>query len=306
MTWDPAVLARIRHLHLRARVLTESLMMGEHRSRRVGQAVEFADYQEYQPGADLRHLDWKVLARSDRLVIKRFVTETQLPCTVVLDLSGDMATGKTGRGGYPDLDASKCGYALTLAATLLFFLHRHGEPVGLEVVAGEGVAFRSLPPRTGKAHLQQCFASLATARPGGQAALKRALVEVGGRTRRRSWVGVISDGMEEPAEWLGSLSAFARRRTDLRMFHLFDQGEWRLDFRDAAIFYSPEGGAELAVDPSGAREAFAEVAEEYVAEVRSGVVRWGGRYISVSTALPIEDAIRRAVLGGVSAEVAWA
>jgi uncharacterized protein (DUF58 family) len=305
VSWDPAVLARIRHLHLRARVLTESLMMGEHRSRRVGQAIEFADYQEYQPGADLRHLDWKVLARSDRLVVKRFVTETQLPCTVVLDLSGDMKTGATGRGGYPDLDASKCGYAVTLAATLLFFLHRHGEPVGLEIVAGEEVPFRSLPPRTGKNHLQQCFAALASARPGGIADLKSALVDVGGRTRRRSWVGVITDGMEEPSEWLGALSAFARRRTDLRLFHLFDRGEWRLEFRDAAVFYSPEGGAELAVDPGGARQAFAEVVEEYVSEVRSGVVRRGGTYLSVSTALPIEDAIRRAVVGGTSAEVAW-
>lgn len=155
--WDPTVLARIRHLHLRARVLTDSLLMGEHRSRRVGQAVEFADYQEYQPGLDLRFLDWKVLARSDRLVVKRFETETELPCTVVLDLSADLATGRTGKGGYPDLDASKAGFALTLAATILFFLHRHGEPIGLEIVAGEGTEFQSLPPRTGKNHLQRCF-----------------------------------------------------------------------------------------------------------------------------------------------------
>ena len=88
--WDPEVLARVRHLHLRARRLTDAMLMGEHRSRRVGQAVEFADYQEYLPGMDLRHLDWRVLARSDRLVVRRFETETQLPCTLVLDLSGDL------------------------------------------------------------------------------------------------------------------------------------------------------------------------------------------------------------------------
>ncbi|TNE89219.1 MAG: DUF58 domain-containing protein [Deltaproteobacteria bacterium] len=305
MGWDPAVLARIRHLHLRARVLTESLMMGEHRSRRVGQAVEFADYQEYQPGADLRHLDWKVLARSDRLVIKRFVTETQLPCTVVVDLSGDMDTGTTGRGGYPDLDTSKAGYALTLAATLLFFLHRHGEPVGLELLAGQGAAYTSLPPRTGKNHLQQCFAALATARPGGRANLGQTLLAVGGRTRRRSWVGLITDGMEEPSEWLPAMSAFARRKTDVRLFHLFDRGEWTLDFKDAALFYSPEGGEDLAVDPGGAREAFAEVVDDYVSEVRSGIVRFGGRYVPVGTDVPLEDAIRRAILDGV-AEGTWA
>jgi uncharacterized protein (DUF58 family) len=75
---DPVVLSRIRHLHLQARVLTDALMMGEHRSRRIGQAIEFADYQEYRPGTDPRHLDWRVFARSDRLVVKRFVTDSAL------------------------------------------------------------------------------------------------------------------------------------------------------------------------------------------------------------------------------------
>ena len=77
------MLARVRHLHLRARHLTDALLMGEHRSRRVGQAVEFADYQEYLPGMDLRGLDWRVWGRSDRYVVKRFETETELPCSVM-------------------------------------------------------------------------------------------------------------------------------------------------------------------------------------------------------------------------------
>src|SRR5262245_46289492 len=93
LTWDPDVLARVRHLHLRARYLTAALLVGEHRSRRVGQAVEFADYQPYLPGMDLRGLDWRVFGRTDRHVVKRFETETELPGTVVLDLSGDLATG---------------------------------------------------------------------------------------------------------------------------------------------------------------------------------------------------------------------
>src|SRR5688500_9426098 len=146
LPWDSAVLARVRHLHLRARTLTAALLTGEHRSRKVGQAVEFADYQEYLPGMDLRGLDWRVWGRPGRYVVKRFETETELPCTVVLDLSADLATGDKGRGKLPDLEGSKAGYAITLAATLLYFLHLHGEPVGLELVAGTGVSFRSLPP----------------------------------------------------------------------------------------------------------------------------------------------------------------
>lgn len=297
MPWDPVVLSRVRHLHMKARTLTDDLMMGEHRSRRVGSAVEFADHQEYIAGMDLRHLDWRVMARSDRLVVKRFETETQLPCTVVLDLSGDLGTGDRAKGGYPDLEQSKAGYAITLAATLLYWMHRHGEPVGLEVVAGENVIHRSLPPRGGRNHLHLLFLVLAAARPAGTADLLPALTRVGARTRRRSWVGVITDGMEEPSRWLPALAAFARRGTDLRFFHLFDRGEWRLDFSRPSLFYSPEGGDPLAVDPGGARAAFDDVVDEYVTEVRGGVVRWGGQYMLVPSDRPMEHVIRRAVVG---------
>ncbi len=295
--WDADALARVRHLHLRARTLTDALLMGEHRSRRVGQAVEFADYQEYLPGMDLRGLDWRVWGRSDRLVVKRFETETELPCTVVLDLSGDLGTGAQGaRAPRPDLEGSKAGYALVLAATLLYFLHRHGEPVGLEIVAGEGVPHTSLPPRGGRNHLQLLFLLLGAVRPGGQADLRRTLLRVGAKVRRRSWVGLISDGMEEPSAWLPALSAFARRGADLRFFHLHDPREWSLGFSQPANFFSPEGGDELAVDPAGASAAFREVVAEYVQEVRGGVVRFGGRYLSVPTDQPLDRVLRAAVL----------
>ena len=253
MPWDPTVLSRVRHLHLRARVLTDALLVGEHRSRRVGSAIEFADYQEYRPGMDLRHMDWRVMGRTDKQVIKRFETETELACTVVVDLSGDLATGRTGVGGYPDLDASKAGYAITLAATLLFYLHRHGEPVGLEIVAGEGMTYSSLPPRSGKNHLQMLFMQLASAVPKGRADLSPALARIGERVRRRSLCIVITDGMEEPSSWLPSLKALAQRKTDLRLVHLYDRGEWTLDFANPGLFFSPEGGDALPIDPGGAR-----------------------------------------------------
>jgi uncharacterized protein (DUF58 family) len=286
----------VRHLHLKARHLTDALLMGEHRSKRVGQAIEFADYQEYLPGMDLRGLDWRVWGRTDKFVVKRFETETELPCSVVLDLSGDLTTGASAIKGYPDLDKSKAGFAITLAATLLYWLHRHGEPVGLELIAGDEVAFRSLPSRSGRNHLQLCFLMLASAKAGGVAGLAKALGRVGEHVRRRSWVAVITDGMEEPGEWLPSLAAFSRRGADLRFFHLFDSDEWALKFNKPALFYSPEGGDVLAVDPAGAQAAFSEVVDEYVEEVRGGVVRFGGRYLEAPTNRPLEQLLRRAIL----------
>lgn len=292
--WNSDVLARIGHLHLQARILTAALLNGEHRSRRVGQAIEFADYQEYLPGMDLRGLDWRVWGRTDRYVVKRFETETELPCTVVLDLSADLSTGNRARGGLPDLEGSKAGYAITLAATLLYFLHMHGEPVGLELVAGE-TDLRSLPPRGGRNHLQLLFRTLANARPKGRGNLLPALNRVGNRLRKQGWVAVITDGMEEPSSWLPALGAFARRGADLRLFHVYDRGEWTFAFDRPTVFYSPEGGAELPVDPGGASLTVAQAAREYVDEVRAGVVRFGGRYFPVASDVPLERVLRAAI-----------
>jgi len=296
---DSEALARVRRLHLRARTLTDSLLMGEHRSRRVGQAVEFADYREYAPGMDLRALDWRVLARTDRLVVKRFETETELPSTVVLDLSADMSTGHAGRGKLPDLEGSKAGFAITLAATLLTFLHRHGEPVGLELVGGDVIGgVRSFPSRGGRSHLQRLTAVLATARPSGVARLEDALLEVGRRSKRRSLVVVLTDGMEEPSAWLPSLGAIARRGSDLRLGLLYDPRELGLSVDHPALFYSPEGGATLDVDPVAARKVFDEVVLEHSEEVRAGVVRWGGRFTRLSSADPLENALRSLIIAG--------
>ena len=168
----------------------------------------------------------------------------------------------------------------------------------MEIVAGEGLTHNSLPARGGRNHLQQLFAILANARTGGVATLRPALGRVGARTPRRSWVGVITDGMEEPEVWLPALGAFARRGTDLRFFHLFDRQEWDLDYTQPALFFSPEGGEALPVDPKGARETFHAVVEEFVDEVRSGVTSWGGVYLPVGSDQAMDQVIARAVAGG--------
>ncbi|MCB9665210.1 MAG: DUF58 domain-containing protein [Alphaproteobacteria bacterium] len=299
--WDAEVLSRVRHLHLQARVRTDALLVGAHRSRRVGQAIEFADYQEYVAGMDLRRLDWRVMGRTDRLVVRRYETETELAATVVLDLSGDLGTGAGATRGYPPLVGSKAGYAVSLAATFLYWLHRHGEPVGLRIVGGTGVRFPVLPPRTGANHLRLAFLQLASVTPGGTAGLASALTEVGRSARRRSLVVVISDGMEEPATWLPSLRAFTRRGTDLRFVHLYDRQELTLDVGPARLLYSPEGGAELPVDPDGVQRDFREVVAAYLAEVRHGVVAARGQYLLAASDDDPARVLRRLVHGGSSA-----
>ena len=293
MRFDPVILERIRHLHLRARFYANGLLTGEHRSKVVGAAVEFEGFQAYQPGMDLRFLDWRVLGRTDKLVVRRYMTETEITAVVVLDLSADLGTGDE----LPDLERSKSGYAITLAATLIYYLHRHGERVGLEIVAGEGIVQRSFMPKSGRIQLQLLLAALASVKPGGVADLGATLMKIGPTLRRRSWVAVISDGMEEPSVWLPALQAFGKRGADLSFVHIFDAAEWRLEGVSPALFYSPENGMELSIDPVVAASKMRPVVEEYVTEVESGVISAGGRYVPAPVASSMQDLLIAIILG---------
>ena len=283
--WDPEVLARIRHLQLVASNTVDGLLHGDHRSRRVGSSIEFADYKEYAAGDDLRDVDWRVLARNDRLVVKRYQVETELACTVVLDASADLGT------------AGKFDYAVRLCACLLWFLHRHQEPVGL-VVMGDGL--KHIPPRTGKAHLARLFAELAQLSPGGRADLRGALATIAPGIRRRSLVALVSDFAEEPALWAPSLDALARRRTEVRAFHVLDPRELNLDWENPALFWGPEEPEEiLDLDPVGVRPEFEQVRDDWLLEVRQALHARSGRYYAARTDQPLAPLLRR-FIGGLS------
>lgn len=294
---EPEVLSRLRHLSLVATRTVDGLMAGAHRARRLGANVEFAEYKDYTPGDPLRDLDWKVLAKTDRLVTRRYQAETELACHLVLDASGDLGTGKDAVHSRPPLEGSKFGYALCLTATLAAYLERQGEPVGLHIVAGEDGGERHIPPRSGKRHLAQILMALAELRPGGKAELADTLGWVADQTRRRSLVVMISDLMEEPGSWLPQVRAYAGRKTDFAAIQIADRTELSLAFEVPAIFVSPEDGSSLAVDPVGAGSEFAAVVEAFFDEVRGGIRQEGGRHILAWTEDPMDLALRR-LIGG--------
>lgn len=295
--WDPDVLARIRRLQLVASSVVDGLLHGDHKSRRVGADIEFADYKEYGAGDSLRDLDWKVLAKSDRLVVRRYQVETELACTVVLDVSSDMATGQSGPYGRPPLEGSKLGFAICLAACLLWFLSRHQEPIALVVVGAPG-GLRHIPARTGKAHLARLFGELAALRAGPRANLAQAFERIGPTARRRSLIAVVSDFAEEPEEWAPSLDALVRRKTEVRAFHVLDPRELELDWENPARFRSPEDPDDyLDIDPAGVRQEFLAVREAWLAEVRAALHARSGRYYRAQTDQPLATALR-AFIGG--------
>ena len=296
--WDPEVLARMGLLHVRARQAVDGLRLGAHRSIRVAPNVEFADYKEYTPGDNLRDLDWRVAARSDRLVVRRHEAESELPVTILLDASGDLGTGRAGvRQDRPPIDGTKWGYAIVLAATLAYYLETRREPVGLAFAGGDGVRWPWVPARVGRAQTTRLLGALAESMPGGRAELGETIARLGTRIPRRSLVVVISDLMEEPGSWGPQLAALAARRVDLRVVHLYDRAEWALDYSQPARFLSPEGGEALPIDPVAARAAMREVVEDYLVEVRRYLGAFRGQHVLTSTDEPMDRVLGRLLRG---------
>lgn len=295
--WDPEVLVRMQHLHLRARQLVAGMASGIHGSDRIARNVEFADYKEYSPGDPIRDLDWRVLARSDRLVVRRQQAETELSVTFLVDASADMATGERGQSRLPDLEHSKYGVAATLVATMSYFLQRRTEPVGLALLGGEGVPHRWIPPRRGRNHLTRILLALAGAKPAGSDVLAEGFVSLGQRMRRRSMLVLASDLMEEPDEWGPMLTALTRSQVDLRVAHVMDPQEMSLAFARPARFFSLEGGSTLPLEPDAARGAYAEIVEEYQAEVRRWMGQQGAVYVPVMTHQPLDGPLSRLLQG---------
>ncbi len=284
--WDARVLERCRALHLHARQIVAGLHHGGQRSLRAGHDVEFMDYKPYAVGDSLRDLDWKVLGRTDRLVIRRHHAENELACTIVVDASADL-------GSVP----AKFETAVRLAATLAYLLHLEGSPVGLVIGAGADVPHPVLRPRRGQTHLARVFMALAAVRPAGRAGLDQLLRTVGDGLGLRTLVAVVSDFMEEPETWAASVAALVRHRVDLRAFQVYDRAELALEGNEPVRLRSPETDDELPIDPVAAREGFIAVRDAWQAEVDQAVKRHRGVRYDVPAGADLTPVVARFLRG---------
>ena len=249
---DSEALLRIEPLELRARVIVEGFLTGLHRSPYHGFSSEFSEYRPYSPGDDLRYLDWKLLARTDRYYIKRFEDETNVRCHLLVDLSRSMAFGS---GRRPKIE-----YARTLAATLARFLTGQRDAVGLMTFAEDVVEL--IPPRHRPGHLQHLLVALEHATTGAETGLTDALTRAAGLVRQRGIVVLISD-LLAPLDGLDLAFGHLRARgQEVIVFRVLDPAEVEFPFERASLFEDLETGKTFYVDPATAgveyRARFAE------------------------------------------------
>lgn len=276
---------------MRARAIVEGFLAGQHRSPYHGYSVEFAEHRAYNPGDPLRHVDWKVLGKTDRLFVKRFEEETNLRHYALLDTSASMRY--TGAGAL-----SKLAYAVQLCAALHTLLVRQRDATGL--VGFDAVVHTFVPPRASRAHLAPLFAALDritedSALPQRTAAAQ-SLVRAAERMHRRALVTVVTDLFEnaqEASDLRRALRVLRTRGHEVVVFHVLDAAtEARLEVEDrATTFVDAETGERLTTHPGEIRAAYQQAMAAYVEDFRRACHAQGIDFVPLDTAAPFDVAL---------------
>jgi uncharacterized protein (DUF58 family) len=279
---DPAILARLGTMELKARTVVEGFLAGLHRSPFKGFSVEFAEYRQYLPGDDLSTLDWKVYARSDRHYVKKFEEETNLDCHLLLDVSASMAY----RGGAP---MSKMEYGSVLAASLAFLMNRQRDATGL--MAFDHQIISRLPPGARPGHLHALLLALERLKPGEKSDLGRPLQQLAASVLKRSLVVLISDLLHDPEPVIRGLRHLKARGCDVIVFQVLDPNELTFPFKGPSRFRDLESASEITADAPSIRAAYLRemggLTLRYDRELRGN----GIDYVQVDTAQPLDFAL---------------
>ncbi|MGH7451360.1 MAG: DUF58 domain-containing protein [bacterium] len=262
---DPEILSKISGMELRARTVVEGFLSGLHRSPFKGFSVEFAEYRQYTPGDDPRHIDWKVYARSDRYYVKEFEEETNLHCHILLDLSGSMSgtSGKTVAA--PRL--GKFEYATYLAASLAYFIFMQRDSVGL--VAFDQEIRLHVPAKARAGHLHHILLELEKLQASSNRKEQPELLhQVTESFRRKGMVILISDLFGEIAPLARALEHLRFRGHDVIVFQIMDEFELNFDFSQMTRFIGLEGEAPVIALPQAMRERYLQNLQNHLAALR--------------------------------------
>ncbi|HEX5436809.1 MAG TPA: DUF58 domain-containing protein [Gemmatimonadaceae bacterium] len=283
---DPATIASLGRIEVIARWVVDGFLTGLHRSRRKGFSVEFAEHRPYQPGDELRYLDWKIAARADRWVVKQYEEETNLRAALVLDVSRSMAwTGAPER-------LTKLAYAERLTAALALLFLRQRDAVGL--VRFDDEIRTALAPRVRTGHWRHIVAALDEPGSGHASRAADALEQAGRLISRRGIVVLISDLLMDPPAVVQHVRALRHAGHQVVVLHLFDPAERELPITADTVFVDPESNIEVPATVQEVRSAYRATVNAAIAEWRQSFAAIGASYETISTDAPFGVPLRRA------------
>ena len=283
---DAKTIDRIKRLDVRARLIVEGFLAGQHQSPYHGFAVEFAGHREYAPGDETKYIDWKLWSKTDRLHIKQYEEETNLKCTIVLDCSKSMRYGQAEGDGW-----SKFDYAATLAASLTYLLQRQQDSVGL--ITFNTAVECNLPARTHPGHLKQLLHELENTKPDRRTDMHEVFPTLARQIRKRGMVVLISDLLVDLHALATALEQFRIRRHEVIVLHVLHDDELTFPFQDNTRFRGLEIDQEILSEPRALRQSYLQVVETFLADVRKLCANSGIDYVLMSTNDPLDAALSR-------------
>ena len=283
---DPKVLSKIKRLDLQARLVMHGFISGMHRSPFHGFSVEFAEHREYTPGDDIKHIDWKVLGRTDRFYIKQYEVETNLRATFLVDISESMRyEGNGGRGGR----MSKYHYAACVAASLALMLLDQQDAVGLATFDEDLRAY--LGHSTNPNHIKGLVHELDTVSLKAKTSLEHICHNLAEKIARRGMICLISDLFVDPDGLIRGLRHFRHRNHEVMVLHVMDEDELSFPFQGNTMFRGLENTGRLTVEPRALRKGYIEAVESFCADVKRRCVSNQIDYKLVSTADHLDAAL---------------
>ncbi len=278
---QPEMAAKLRNMSLRARMVVEGFIIGNHKSPYHGFSVEFAEHRVYGSGDEIRHIDWKLYGKTDRYYIKRFEEETNLRSYIILDTSQSM-TYKSGK-------VSKLDYASYLTAALSYLMLNQQDGIGL-VLFDEKIN-QFIPPRSTSLHLNTILTQLDGITPGKDTKIGQALHEMAERIKKRGLVILISDLFDDPQEILKGLKHFRHNKQEVILFHVMDRQELEFNFNIRTRFKDIETGESITTEPWQIRKPYKDIVIQFQNTFRRHCRKRKIDYIPLFTDMNLDTAL---------------
>lgn len=280
---SPAVLASISGLELVAKTVVDGFVAGLHRSPDFGFSQEFAEYQMYSPGDDLRHIDWNVYARSERLYLKRFRGETNSMLTILLDASNSMQFGSH--------SVNKMDYARFLTASL-FYLAIHGQRDAAGLITFDDEIRNYIRPSTRQGQLHRLLAGLDQAEARARTDFAKPMRYFQEFLKRRGMVLIVSDFWESPESIVKTIEPLRYHGNEVVLFHVLDPEDVKPKLRGPQILVDMETQTEMEVTPDYTKKEYREKIQTHLADLRDRVQGAGMGYYLLMTDRPLDEALR--------------
>ncbi len=290
---DPSVLAGISGLDLVAKTVVDGFIAGQHKSPDFGFSQEFAEYRAYNEGDDLRHVDWNVFARTEKMFLKRYRGETNCQVSILLDASRSMKFGSQrlnpkAQGPAPKFE--KIEYARFLAASLAYMAHLQRDAVGLIVFDDEVREFVRASSRQGQ--LARILNALNNAEPGTRTNFEKPFHALQEFLRRRGLVVAISDFWDSPENIVKTVQPLRYRGNELVLFHVLDPEEIRPKLRDPVLLEDLESGDAMEVSPDYTKHEYPAKIDAHIEDLKTRARAAGIDYFLVDTSRPLDAALR--------------